>query len=115
MWRDKRVTQRQPPGVHLHNLVDAPTRRVHFRAQRAIGRALVEAQTAVHAARIQLPRRLLVRREVRVRASRLSSAQCSKDRPPAQNVLRIERLLHRAHAGKVGRFARTRDSPSLRL
>ena len=29
---DKRITQRQPPCVHLYDLVNATARRVHFRA-----------------------------------------------------------------------------------
>src|SRR3974390_2550959 len=64
--REERITQRQPPLVHLHNLVDTATRRIHFCPKRAIRRTLVETQPAVYAARVQVPRWFLVRREIRV-------------------------------------------------
>ena len=72
--RHERIAQRQPAFVHLHDLVDAPARRIHLRAQRAVRRALIETQPAVHATRVQIPRRLLVRREVRV--ARLDCSGC---------------------------------------
>src|SRR3974377_1328485 len=53
--RDKRITQGQPPFVHLYDLVDAATWRVHLCPERAIRRTLVEAQPAMHAARVQVP------------------------------------------------------------
>ncbi len=67
---DKRVAQRQPPRIDLHDLVDTTARRIHFRAQRAVRRALVETQPTVNAPRVQVPSRLLVGREVRVRRLR---------------------------------------------
>src|SRR3974390_982758 len=64
--RDERVTQRQPPLVHLHDLVDTSARRIHLCSEGAIRWTLVETQPAVHAARVQVPGWFLVRREIRV-------------------------------------------------
>ncbi len=62
---DERLAQRQTALVHLHHLVDAAARRIHLRAQRAIGRTLVEAQSAVDTLGVQVPRRLFTGQEVR--------------------------------------------------
>ncbi len=61
---DERFAQRQPSLVHLHHLIDAAPRRIHLRAQSAIGRTLVEAQPAVNTLGVKVPRRLLSRQEV---------------------------------------------------
>src|SRR5208283_2525120 len=62
---DERFGQCEPAFVHLHHLVNAPARRIHLRAQRAIGRTLVQAQPAVHTLGVQVPGRLLARGEIR--------------------------------------------------
>src|SRR5271166_6152150 len=63
--RALRVVPRPVPDVSRAGHGDGfAARRIHLRAQRAIRRALVEAQPAVHAPRVQVPCRLLVRREV---------------------------------------------------
>src|SRR5271157_3349374 len=62
---DERVAQRQPALVHLHHLVDAATRGIHLRTQRAIGWTLVQTKPAVDALGVQVPRGLLSGLEVR--------------------------------------------------
>ena len=107
MWVTNESAQRQPARVHLQHLVDAAARRIHFRAQRAIGRALVQAQAAMHALGVQLPRRLLARREVRDRIIDGMGLRSSEEKPPAiQNVFRIERVLHGPHAVEMSRRLR---------
>src|SRR3974390_2248227 len=64
--RDERVTQRQPPLVHLHDLVDTSARRIHLCSEGAIRWTVCETKPAVHAARVQVPGWFLVRREIRV-------------------------------------------------
>ena len=64
MW----VTNESPSAsralVNLHHLINAPARRIHLRSQRAVGRALVQTQSAVNALRVQVPRGFLARGEI---------------------------------------------------
>lgn len=66
---NKGIGDRKASGIDLQNLVDAPARRIGLESEDAIRRALLQAETAVNALCVQLPRRLIRRGEIRLRRS----------------------------------------------
>src|SRR6185437_1777318 len=52
---NKRFRNWQPSGIDLQHLIDAAAGRIHLHTQHTIGRAMVQAKTAVHASGIEIP------------------------------------------------------------
>src|SRR5260370_15533518 len=59
---DERIANRQPSLVDQQHLVDASAGGIHLRAQHAVGWTLIQAQPAMDADRIEVPRRPVGRR-----------------------------------------------------
>ena len=104
---NERIGQRQPALVNLQHLVDAAARRIHLRAQRAIGGAIVQTQAAVHALGIQVPTGLLAGREVGNRILDDGSGKAQKRNLPRFKMSfgSIARLIARMLSKWVGVFS----------
>ncbi len=53
--RDKSFAHRHVAFVDVQHLIDAAARRIHLHTQNFVGRAMVQAKSAVHAGAKQLP------------------------------------------------------------
>src|SRR5579884_3473604 len=97
--RDEAIADCKPTFVDAEHLPDASARRIHLDAEHAIRRAVIEAESAVDARRVQIARRRVGTCEVRVAdvAHEVRSGAHSRNRPgfrmPAGSIVCFTRAI----------------------
>src|SRR5690349_4623702 len=109
--RDERVSDGQATRVNEQNLVNPATRRVGFAAEQPVGRALLQAKTAMNAARIQVPGGGVRRGETCRRCTSLrfrrEGAQTTNLPQFRMSLGSMARLITRMHSRSVGLVPQT--------